>query len=109
MENTTLALHVIKINTCPECEVPPQELGPGTNNHWTRNDDRHDHQGVKRGKCMFQELERVSVPDLHLPDLLQAIYLALFKHSMDERKGFLKKHYTQEAFDDGLKTLPTYP
>ena len=61
------------------------------------------------GPNIFQGSERVSVPDLHMPDLLHTIYLGLFKHMMDWIEGFLKKHSRQQAFDDAWKALPPYP
>ncbi len=128
MENVTL--HGIKTNACPKCEVPPEELGTGANHHRARNyaryeryerenwplgpesDDTRDTfatRGIKIGQNVFEGLERVSTPDLHMPDLLHTIYLGLFKHMMDWIQGFLKKHSRQQAFDDAWKALPPYP
>ena len=47
--------------------------------------------GVKIGNNVFIGLERVSPADLHKPDLLQNIYLGLFKHMREWVEGFLKK------------------
>jgi len=65
--------------------------------------------GSKRGQNIFQELVRVSTPDLHKPDMFNTIYLGLFKHMMDWIQGFLKKHGRQQAFNDAWKALPSYP
>jgi len=128
MENATL--HGIKSNACTKCEVPPEELGTGANSHRARDYARYKHYkrenlslnsesddacdtyetlGIKTGQNVFQGLERVSTPDLHMPDLLHTIYLGLFKHMMDWIQGFLKKHSRQQAFDDAWKALPPYP
>src|ERR1700759_1077396 len=91
MENATL--HEIKTNICPKCEVPPYELGTGANHHLARNyatrNEHYERLGIKTGPNIFQGLERVSAPDLHMPDLLHTIYLGLFKHMMDWIQGFL--------------------
>ena len=88
-------LHRIKTNACPKCEVPPYELGTGTNHDRARNytrNERYECIGVKTGQNVFLELERVSAADVHMPDLLHTIYLGLFKHMMDWIQEFLKKH-----------------
>jgi len=56
--------------------------------------------GVKIGNNVFTGLDQVSPADLHKPDLLHHIYLALFKHMMEWVEGFPKKHKRQQAFDD---------
>ena len=61
------------------------------------------------GPGVFHGLYGISAPDLHVPDLLHTIYLALFKHMIDWIQGFLKKHGRLQAFDDPWKTLPPYP
>jgi hypothetical protein len=127
MENVTL--HGIKSNACPKCEVGPEELGTGIGPQRARDYARYERLrencslglesddaqdtfetlGIKMGQNVFQELERVSAPDLHKPDLLHTIYLGLFKHMMDWIQAFLKKHARQQAFDDAWKALPPYP
>jgi len=54
--------------------------------------DTYETLGIKTGQNIFQELETVSTPDMHMLDLLHTIYLGLFKHMMDWIQGFLKKH-----------------
>jgi len=41
---------------------------------------------------IFHGLDRVSASDLYKADILYTIYLGLFKHMMDWREAFLKKH-----------------
>jgi len=65
--------------------------------------------GMKIGNNVFTGLDRVSRVDLHKPDLLNNIYLALFKHMMEWVERFLKKHKRQQAFDDAWKEIPPYP
>jgi len=126
MEN--VALHGLKTNACPKCEVPTQELGTNARRHRTRDyaryqrykpenqnsgsesDDDHimcDNLGI--GQNILHRLDRVSASDLYKPDMLHTIYLALFKHMMDWIEGFLKKHGQLQAFDDVWKALPPYP
>jgi len=109
MEN--VALHRLKSNACPKCEVPTHQLGTNTKNYRTRDyaryqrykpeiqnaglecDHHHvmcDNLGVSQNR--FHRLDRVSASDLYKPDLLDTIYLGLFKHMMDWIEGFLKKH-----------------
>ena len=111
MENTTL--HGIKTNTCPKCEVPPCELGTGANHYLARNyatrNEHYERLGIKTWPNIFQGLERVWAPDLHMPDLLHTLYLGLFKHMIDWIEGFLKKHLRQQALDDAWKALQLYP
>ena len=58
------------------------------------------------GPNVFCGLYRVSVPDLHTPDMLHTVYLGLFKHMMDWIQAFLKKHGRLQAVDDVWKALP---
>jgi len=126
MEN--VALHGLKTNACPKCEVPTHELGTNAKNYRSRDyaryqryepenansgsesDNDHvmsDNLGI--GQNIFQRLDRVSASDLYKPDMLHTIYLGLFKHMMDWMEGFLKKHGRLQAFDDIWKALPPYP
>ena len=126
MENVTL--HGIKSNVCPTCEVPTRELGSNRkvypvrdyaryhhydNENWLAETDDNDitpqSLGIRLGHNVFYELNRVSPPDLHKPDMLHTVYLGLFKHLMDWIQGFLKKHGRLEAFDEVWKALPPYP
>ena len=131
MEN--VALHGIKSNACPKCEVPPDALGTDAEQTYPTRDyaiyehleqeNQHrstdsgvgdidamfDTLAIKMGQNVFHGLQRVSAPDLHKPDLLHTIYLGLFKHMMDWIQGFLKKHARLQAFDDTWKGLPPYP
>jgi len=65
--------------------------------------------GVKIGNNEFIGLDRVSPTDLHKPDFLHNIYLALFKHMMKWVKVLPKKHKRQQRFDDVWKEIPPYP
>ena len=123
MEN--VALHGIKSNVCPKCEVLPGELGTNANSHRARDYARYERceresdsddsrtifetLRIDLEKNVLQGLYRVSAPGLHKPDLLHTVYLRLFKHLMDWISGFLKKHAWLQAFDDTLKALPPYP
>jgi len=64
---------------------------------------------MKIGNNVFTRLDRVSHTNLHKPDLLDNIYLSLFKHMMESVEGFLKKHKWQQGFDDAWKEIPPYP
>jgi len=124
----TMALHRLKTNACPKCEVPIHELGTNARSHRTRDypryqrykpenwnsgaesDDDHircDNLGFDQN--IFDRLNRVSASDLYKPDMIHTIYLRLFKHMMDWIKEFLKKHAQLQAFDDVWKALPLYP
>ena len=126
MEN--VALHGLKSNACPKCEVPTHELGTNATSHRTRDyarykpykpeiqnsglesDDDHimcDNLGI--GQNIFRRVDRVSASDLYQPEMLHTIYLGLFKHMMDRIEGFQKKHRRLLAFDDVWKALPPYP
>jgi len=123
MEN--VALHGMKSNVCPKCEVLPGELETNANSHRARDYARYERceresasdnsrtmfemLGINLEKNVFHGLHRVSVPSLHRPDLLDTVYLGLFKHLMDWISGFLKKHARLQAFDDTWKALPPYP
>jgi len=65
--------------------------------------------GVQIGNNVFTGLDRVSPADLHKLDLLDNIYIGLFKYMMEWVEGFLKKHKRQQGFDDGWKEIPPYP
>ena len=123
MEN--IALHGIKSNVCPKCEVLPGELGTNANSHQARDYARYERceresacddsrtmfetLGIDLEKSVFHGLHWVSAPCLYKPDLLHTVYLGLFKHLMDWISGFLKKHAWLQAFDDTWKALPPYP
>jgi len=124
MEN--VALHALKTNACPKCEVPTNESGTNTRSYRARvyaryqrykpanqtfgletDDDHVMNLGI--GQNIFPRLDRVSASDLYKPDILHIIYLELFKHMMDWIQAFLKKHGRLQAFDEVWKTLPPYP
>ena len=128
MENVTL--HGLKSNACSTCEVPAGELGTKIKNYRARDYARYERYefskrlpgskpdgahvkfrglGINLGQNVFHGLHRVSVPDLHIPDMLHTVYLGLFKHMMDWIQGFLKKHGCLQAFDDVWKALRPYP
>jgi len=64
---------------------------------------------VKIGRNVFTGLHHVNPSDLHKPDLLHKICLGLFKHMMQWVEGFLTKHKRQQAFNDALNEIPSYP
>src|ERR1700709_2960207 len=114
MEN--VALHRVKSNACPKCEVPPDALGTDAEQTYPARDyaiykrleqeNQHrstdsgsgdvnatfDALGIKMGRNVFHGLQWVSAPDLHKPALLHTVYLGLLKHMMQWIQGFLKKH-----------------
>ena len=109
MEN--VALHGIKSNVCPRCEVPAVKLGTNMKvypvrdyaiyhhydyENWFVKTDHADitpkSLGIRFGQNVFYVCNRVSPSDLHKPDMLHTVYLGLFKHLMDWIQGFLKKH-----------------
>jgi len=125
MEN--VALHWLKSNACPECEVPTHELGTNAKNYRTRDyaryqrnkpeiqnaglesdDDNVMCDNLRIGQNIFHRLDRVSASDLYKPDMLHTIYLGPFKHMIDWIEGFLKKHWRLQAFDDVWKALSPY-
>jgi len=126
MEN--VGLHGIKSNVCFRCEVPAVQLGTNMkvypvrdyaiyhhydNENWTRETDHADITpesfGIRLGQNVFYGINRVSLSDLHKPDMLNTVYLVLFKHMMDWIQGFLKRHGRLEAFDEVWKASPPYP
>jgi len=114
MEN--VALHGIKSNVCPKCEVLPGELGTDASSLRARDCARYERceresasddsrtmfetLGIDLEKNVFHGLHLVSAPGLHKPDLIHTVYLVLFKHLMYWISGFLKKHARLQAFDD---------
>jgi len=124
MEN--VALHRLKTNDCPKCEVLTNELGTNARSYGARDyarcqrykpenqtsgsetdDDHVMNLGI--GQHIFLRLDRVSAYDLYKPDILHTIYLGLFKHMMHWIEAFLKKHGRLQAFDEVWKALPPYP
>jgi len=123
------ALQGIGSKSCPKCEVPCEELGGDpwrmyeTRDYMLYREKALRHEpaeaaviaeylqrlGVKIGNNVFTGLDQVSPADLHRPDLLHNIYLALFKHMREWVEGFLKKHKLQQPFDDPWKEIPPYP
>src|SRR5437588_3839876 len=103
MEN--VALHRIKSNTSPKCEVPLGELGTNAGRKYNARDHaRHweegnrprsptsesdnaqvllDTTGTTIGQNIFYGLHHVLAPDLYKPDMLYMVYLGFFKHMMD--------------------------
>ena len=120
----TVALHGIKANVCPKCEVLPGELRTEANSHRARDYARYEPceresasddsptmfetLSMDLEKNVFHMLHRVSPPGLHKPDLLHTLHLRLFKHLMDWILGLLKKHARLQAFDDTWKALLPY-
>jgi len=126
MEN--VALHGLKPNACPKCEVPTHELGTNARSHPTRdyaqyqrhkpenrnsgsesNDDHIMCDNLGIAQNIFHRLNRISASDMYKPDMLHTIYLGLFNRMMDRIEGFLKKHGPLQAFDDVWKALQPYP
>jgi len=124
MEN--VALHGLKTNACPKCEVQTNELGTNARSYRARDCARYqrykpenqtsgsetnDHHIMNPGigQNIFHRLNRVSASDLYKSDILHTIYLGLFKHMTDWIEDFLKKHGRLQAFDEVWKALPPYP
>jgi len=120
-----VALHVLKTNACPKCEVLTNELGTNARSYRARDYARYqsykpqsqttgsetddDHvMNLGIGQNIFYGLYRVSPSHLYKPDILHTIYLALFKHMMDWIEAFLKKHGRLQAFHEVWKALPSY-
>jgi len=122
MEN--VALHRIKSNVCPKCEVLAGELATDANSHRARDYARYERcecesasddsrtmfetLGIDLEKSVFHGHHWVSAPGLHKADLLHTVYLGLFKRLMDWISGFLKKQARLQAFDDTWKALPPH-
>jgi len=121
-----VALHGLKTNACPKCEVPTNELGTNARSYRARDYARYQHYKPENqtsgsetdddhvmnlgiGQNIFPRVDRVSASDLYKPDILHTIYLGLFKHRMDWIEAFLKKHGRLQAFDEVWKALPPYP
>jgi len=120
MEN--VALHGLKTNACPKCEVPTNQLGTNARNYQAPDYARYQgykHENQTSGsktdndhvmnlgisQNISHRLNRVSASDLYKPDILHTIYLGLFKHMMNWIEAFLKKHRRLQAFDQVWKTL----
>jgi len=122
-----VALHGIKSNVCPRCEVPIKKLGSKTKDYRVRDYARYQRfKGENRiaerddditpaslGICfrqnVFYWLPRLSPSDPHKPDMPHTIYLGIFKHMMKWIQGFMKKNGRLDGFDEVWKTLPPYP
>jgi len=107
MEN--LALHRIKSNVCPRCDVPTREFGSKTKVYPVRDYARYqrfkggnpiaetdDHirpasLGIRFGQNILYGLHRVSPSDLDKPDMLHTVYLGIFKYILYLIQGFQKK------------------
>jgi len=104
-----VALHRLKTNAFPKCEVLTNELGTNARSYRARDyaryqrykpenqtsgsetdDDHVINLGI--GQNIFHRLNRVSASDLYKPDILHTIYLRLFKHMIDWIEAFLKEH-----------------
>jgi len=114
------ALHGIGNKSCPKCAVPCKDLGGnplkmyGTHDYILYRDKALRHMpaevasiaeylwqvGIKIGNNLFTGLNRINSADLNKPDLLNNIYLDLFKPVMEWVAGFLNKDKRQQAFDD---------
>jgi len=123
-----VALHRLKTNASPKCEVPTYEVGINAKNYQCRDYaryQRYKHENANSGsesdndhvishnhgigQNIFHRLDCVSASGLYKPDMLHTIYLGLFKHMMVWIEGFLKKHRQLQAFDNVWKALPPYP
>jgi len=124
MEN--VALHRLKKNPCPKCEVSTNELGTNARTYRARDYARYqrykpenqtsgsetddDHvMNLGIGQNIFHGLDLVSASDLYKPDILHTIYLRLFTHMIDWIEACLNKHRRLQAFDEVWKALPPYP
>jgi len=65
--------------------------------------------GVKIGNNVFAGLDRANPAHLHKADLLNNLYLGLFKDMMEWVEGFLKKHKRQQALNDLWKEIVPHP
>jgi len=107
MEN--VALHGLKTNTCPTCEVLTNKLGTNARSYRARDYARYelykpenqtsgsetddDHvMNLGIGQSIFHRLTRVLASHLYKSDILHTIYLGLFKHMIEWIEAFLRKH-----------------
>ena len=107
MDNTTR--HRIKPKACPQCELSPHRLGTGADYNWAKiysRNEPYEGLGVTIKQNICEELERVSAPNIPIPELLHATYIAVVKHMMDWIQGVLKEHLRQQGFDNARKVLP---
>ena len=127
-------LQNLKNNSCPQCEVPQEELGNspaalGTPMRYPpRNHCRyqqlakkyHDmgevrhietpaEKGIKSLFNAFWALPRVNPSELPKPDLLHTIYLAILKHLMEWVQDFLKEHNRLDRFDRAWSSMGAHP
>ena len=127
-------LQNLKINACPQCEVPQDRLGDPpskagtTESYLARN--HHQYQrladayqdtgderllgklaehGIKSLFNAFWTLLRVCPAELPKPDLLHTIYLGILKHLMEWVQEFLRKHHRLEGFDEVWASMGAYP
>jgi len=124
MEN--VALHRLKTNACPKCEVLIYELGNNASSYRARDYARYqrykpenqtsgsetsdDHvMNLGIGQNRFNRLDPVLASDLYKPDILHTIYLGLFNNMMDWIEAFLKKDGRQQIFDEVWKALLPSP
>ena len=122
-----VTLHNLARNSCPKCEVPPDQLG--TLAAYTIRDheayqkrisgyELYGNTSLIEGlasvglKALYNglwKLPRMSMNELHKPDLLHNIYLGLLKNLLDWITAFLKQHHRLTAFDQAWRSMPPYP
>jgi len=109
MEN--VALHGIKSNICPRCEMPEVKLGINMKvyrvrdyaiyhyyefQNWIGGTDygpiTPKSRGIRLGQNVFYGLNQVLPSDLHKLDMLHTVYLGLFKQLC----GRLSRHVSQD-------------
>ena len=122
-----VTLHNLARNSCPKCEVPPDKLGT-LGNYPLRDHEAYQEAifryelsgdtapierlasiGLKALYNGLWKLPRLSMNQLHKPDLLHNIYLGLLKNLLDWVTAFLKKHHRLTAFNQAWRTMPPYP
>ena len=122
-----VTLHNLARNSCPKCEVPPEQLGTlatyptRDHNAYQETISRYELYGSTVSieglasiglKALYNglwKLPRVSMNQLHKPDLLHNVYLGLLKNLLDWVTAFLKRHHRLEAFDQAWRSMPPYP
>lgn len=122
-----MTLHNLARNSCPKCEVPPEQLGQlGTypvRDHMAYQEviSRHELYGDTAPievlasiglKALYNglwNLPRISLNQLQKPDLLHNVYLGLLKNLLDGVTAFFKQHQRLTAFDQAWRTMPPYP
>jgi hypothetical protein len=121
----------LKTTSCPQCEVPLNELGDDVLRAPTRDyaayeemkndvEDRTEAEklrvnqqlkaiGVNGGQIALCNLYGVRPETLHKPDLLHGIYKGVFENALEWLMKFFQKYKRMNSFDEVWCGLPTYP